>query len=410
MSTETDYDVFIIGAGIVGLTAALALCESNLRIAILDRQMPTIVKNIPEIEQRVSAIAPVTIKIFHALKAWDEMKSLRMSPYREMFVWDAKGTGQIHFDSAEVGTAALGYIIENTIIQSALLKQLNKHTAITWLCPALLKDIQLLENHALITLENGEQITCKLMVGADGATSQVREISGIKLIEWDYDHSSLIATVQTEQPHKDTAWQIFLSTGPLAFLPLRDPHHCSIVWSTTPQEAEYLKDLNKTDFAQKLTTEFTHRLGKINLLGERQIYPLRMRHAKQYTLNRLALIGDAAHTIHPLAGQGLNLGILDAVCLAEVIVQAKMKNRDIGAHYILRRYERWRKGGNISMLATVELFKRLFGIKLPPVQLIRNSGLNLVNHSTFLKSCIMKQAMGLTGDLPQLAQGLMPEN
>lgn len=410
MSTETDYDVLIIGAGIVGLTAALALCESNLRIAILDRQMPVLAKNLSKIEQRVSAIAPVTINIFHALGIWHEIKSLRTSPYQKMFVWDENGSGQIHFDSADVGATELGYIIENNLIQSSLLTQLNKHSAITWLCPALLKEIQLLENFALITLEDGQQITSKLLVGADGAISQVRELVGIRAVEWDYGHASLVATVQTELSHKKTAWQRFLTTGPLAFLPLNNHHHCSIVWSTNPDEAKQLQNMDMAEFEQKLITSFENRLGKIKLLGERQIFPLRMRHAKQYTLNRLALIGDAAHSIHPLAGQGLNIGILDAVCLAEVIAQAKMKNRDFGAHYILRRFERWRKGKNLSMIATVELFKRFFGLQSPPLQWLRNSGLNMVDKSTFLKSCIMNQAMWLTNDLPQLAQGIMPEN
>lgn len=403
MISDTDYDVVIIGAGIVGLTAALALCESDLSVAIIDRQMPIAVNQLSQIEQRVSAIAPVTIKIFQALQIWQHMKASRISPYREMLVWDAQGKGHIHFDSADVGTATLGCIIENNVIQSAILSKLNKHDSVRWLCPALLKDIQLLENSALITLEEGQQISCNLLIGADGASSQVRELAGIKTVEWDYDHTSLVATVQTEHPHQHTAWQVFLPTGPLAFLPLSDNHHCSIVWSTKPDEAKKLQEMNQEQFEQQLTSSFESRLGKIKLISERQIFPLKMRHAKQYTLNRLALIGDAAHTIHPLAGQGLNLGILDAVCLAEIIVKAKIKDRDFGAHYTLRRYERWRKGSNVSMIATVELFKRLFGDQPPPVTWLRNSGLNITNQLTFLKTCIMKQAMGLTGDLPQLA-------
>ena len=410
MSTETDYDVLIIGAGIVGLTAALALCENNLRIAVLDRQMPSALSNHTEIEQRVSAIAPVTIKIFHALRTWAEIKSLRVSPYRKMFVWDSNGSGQIHFDCADVGATELGFIIENNIIQASLLSQLNKRSSVTWLCPALFKEMQLLKDYALVTLADGQQITTKLLIGADGSASQVREFAGIKTVEWDYGHTALVATVQTELPHQETASQRFLVNGPLAFLPLKNHHHCSIVWSTNHNEAKHLQNIDVVEFEQQLTTSFENRLGKIKLISERQVYPLRMLHAKQYTLNHLALIGDAAHTIHPLAGQGLNLGILDAICLAEVIVQAKMKNRDFSAHYTLRRFERWRKGGNLNMIATVELFKRLFGTQLPHVQWVRNSGLNIVNKATFIKSFIIEQAMGLKGDLPQLAQGLISEN
>lgn len=410
MTPDIDYDVIIIGAGMVGLTTALALCESNLRVAILDKYKPTTITHVNNIEQRVSAIAPVSINIFNSLNVWTKMESLRVSPYREMFVWEANGTGKIHFDSADVGAAALGHIIENNVIQTALISQLNKHEAMTWLNPAPVKDIQLLEHIALVTLENGQQISCKLLIAADGATSTVRDLAGIKTFEWEYEHTSLVATVHTEHFHKEIAWQIFLPTGPLAFLPLADKHHCSIVWSTHPEDAKNLQEMDVDKFEQKLTSAFENKLGKIKLLNDRQIFPLKMRHAKQYTLNRLALIGDAAHSIHPLAGQGVNLGILDAACLAEIIVQAKMKNRDFGALYTLRKYERWRKGNNLSMIAIVEFFKRLFEFQILPIKWLRNSGLNMVDNVTLLKSCIMQQAMGLNGDLPLLAQGIETVN
>ncbi len=404
MTTDIDYDIIIIGAGMVGLTAALALCESQLRIAIVDKHRPMALSKVEHLEQRVSAIAPASLNIFNSLHAWHEMKSLRVSPYREMFVWEANNSGNIHFDSADVGAATLGYIIENNVIQSALLSQLDKYSVVNWLCPEAIRDVQLLDKIALITLETGRQLSCKLLIGADGAVSTVRDLVGIKTTEWEYEHTSLVATVQTEHVHKETAWQIFLPTGPLAFLPLANKHHCSIVWSTNPDQAKNLQEVDPAEFEQQLTAAFENKLGKIKLLNERHLFPLKMRHAKQYTLNRLALIGDAAHSIHPLAGQGVNLGILDAACLAEIIVAAKMKNRDFGAHYNLRRYERWRKGGNLTMISAVELFKRLFGIQMPPIKWLRNSGLKMMDKSTLIKSCIMQQAMGLKGDLPQLAR------
>lgn len=402
-----SYDILIVGAGMVGSCLALALSRSSkFRIALVEEA------NLPapgkirqnDYDLRVSAITRASENIFKNLGAWQGIETRRISPFREMHVWDTAGIGEIHFNSAEIGESHLGHIIENRVIQSAILEQCQKLDNIDFYAPAHFSEIIQNANEIHIQLEGGPILNGRLLIGADGANSQVRQLAGISSRSWDYQQKGLITTVQTERPHQETAWQRFLPNGPLAFLPLDNSHQCSIVWSTTPDEAIRLLALDDHEFATALATAFEYRLGAIQVISPRVTFPLRLQHAKTYIRPRLALIGDAAHIVHPLAGQGVNLGLLDAATLAEVLITAQRNANDPGSFLTLRRFERWRKGDNLATQLTIDGLKRLFGNTLFPIRVARNLGLTVTNATTPVKRLIMRWASGLAGDLPPLAK------
>ncbi len=393
------YDIVIVGAGMTGLTLACALKDTPLNIALVEAHPPV---RGPErgFDLRVSAITRASEHIFSALGAWEAMTPRQ--PFREMHVWDAQGPGVIHFDSADIGEDKLGHIIENRVIQDALLGQLGE---VTWHRPARPEALRFQDEGVEVALEDGPTLRASLVVGADGADSRVRLLSGIQVRGWGYGQRALVTYVETSEPHRDTAWQCFLPTGPLAFLPLPD-NHSAVVWSTAEREAQRLASLDDDAFLAELQLAFGTRLGRMLSAGPRATFPLRMLHARQYVRPGIALIGDAAHTIHPLAGQGANLGLLDAAALAEVIASGLKGGRPPGSFLLLRRYERWRKGDNLLMLAAMEAFHRAFTSRFPPVRWARDLGLNLTNALPWLKNAFMRHAMGLSGDLPRLARGL----
>lgn len=264
--------------------------------------------------------------------------------------------------------------------------------------------------NASLALKNGNCIKTKLLIGADGSRSGIRQQFDISVRGWDYDHSAVVTYVKTEQLHQETAWQRFLPTGPLAFLPLPD-NYSSIVWSTQPEQAKQLVDMTDEDFCQVLGEAFDHTLGKIESAGQRASFPLRFFVANEYVKPRLALVGDAAHTIHPLAGQGVNLGLADVASLAEVLMDAVTQGKDIGSMSVLRRYERWRKADSMSLFVAMDSLKRLFGSEHSGVRWLRNFGLSLTNKITPLKNHLVRSAMGLNenaieGQLPRLSRGL----
>ncbi|MDG4553048.1 MAG: UbiH/UbiF/VisC/COQ6 family ubiquinone biosynthesis hydroxylase [Candidatus Competibacter sp.] len=404
--TNTDYDLIVAGGGMVGSTLACALGDADLKIALLESAPLERIRPSEESDLRVSAIHRASQRIFAAMDVWNDMTAWRVSPFRDMRVWDAGGFGQIHFDSATLGEPLLGWIIENRVIQYALLERARQLPAVDLLCPAALETAWPEDAGGWrARLTDGREFTTRLLVGADGAQSRVRELAGIDAFGWSYDQKALVATVRTAEPHQETAWQRFLPTGPLAFLPLHDGR-CSIVWSTTPEQADRLLALDEHDFAQMLAEAFGRRLGEIVQVGPRGAFPLRLQHARAYVKPGLALIGDAAHVVHPLAGQGVNLGLLDAATLAEVLQDGLAAGHEVGALRVLRRYERWRKSDNLPMLAIMDGFKRLFGNALPPLRLLRNLGLNLTDAAGPLKNAIARRAMGLEGDLPKLARAV----
>ncbi len=390
---NNTYDIAIIGAGMVGLSFANCLADLDLSIAIIDSRPISDDIQLVDYPMRVSAISKRSQKLFEKIACWQTMGELRVSPYRRMQVWDSEGNGEIKFDSADIGEPALGHIIENDVILYALQKRLRSFDNIHFKAPETLTALKKNNDGITLQTESGT-LQATLVVGADGANSWVRQQCHIQLKQRAYEHKAIVATVVTEKPHQLTAWQRFLPTGPLAFLPLQDKHQCSIVWSCTPDKADYLVSLEEDSFKQALAHAFDHRLGNIEQTGRRVSFPLFMRHAKTYTQPNIALIGDAAHTIHPLAGQGVNLGIADAYELSRVIKTALAKQQNYAKHIILRRYERARKGENKLMIAAMSGFKQLFGSELAPVKMLRNMGLNVTNSCSPLKNIIIKQAMG----------------
>jgi 2-octaprenylphenol hydroxylase len=319
-----------------------------------------------------------------------------------MTVWEGGRESELRFDAADIGEPDLGHIIENRVIQTALLERLEILDEVNLLCPERVRDIDYQEDRVLVELESGQQLSASLLVGADGARSWVREHTGIgQSIVRDYDQKAIVCVVRTEQGHEYTAWQRFLSTGPLAFLPLPDRHYSSIVWSADTAVADEVMALEDEEFCAAITEAFQSRLGKVSWTSQRAAFPLRGTQAAAYVKPRLALVGDAAHTIHPLAGQGVNLGLLDAAVLAEVLEG----ERDPGRYLTLRRYERMRRGENTLMMHSMEGFKRLFGSRLPIINELRGAGLSMVNRSPMLKRQFMMQALGLAGERPSLARG-----
>lgn len=397
------YDLIVVGAGMVGATLACALAQGGLDVALVEAREPRDDWPRDSHDVRVSAISAASEAIFRHLDAWPAMVAQRVSPFQEMHVWDAGGSGEIHFSAADLGEARLGHIIENRVIQAALVEQARHSARIDWYCPATVASFRVTDAAVNVELDDATVLSAAVLVGADGGQSRIRKLAAIDTQGWSYRQTALVANVVTERAHRETAWQRFLPDGPLAFLPLSDGRS-AIVWSTTPQQAAVLQDMDDADFCAALGKAFDHRLGRILECGERAAFPLQLQHARQYVQPRLALVGDAAHTIHPLAGQGVNLGLLDAAALAEVVGAAHQQGRDIGGLPVLRRYERWRKGDNVVTMGVMDGFKRLFGSELAALRLLRNTGLQVADSITPLKTRLMARAMGLSGDLPRLAR------
>jgi 2-octaprenylphenol hydroxylase len=400
-ATPLSCDVVVVGGGMVGCVLACGLAREGISVIVVERQAPATKWPADEIDLRVSALTRASQRILQNLGAWDEMARLRVSPYRGMSVWDAGGSGSIRFDAADVGEPDLGHIVENRVTRLALWRQLEALGSARLLVPETVSRLDLAGRTLL--LASGRRIHAKLIVAAEGASSPLREMAEIPSRGWDYDQHAIVATVRTEVDSGEVARQRFTAAGPLALLPLNDGRS-SIVWSTTPGEADRLLALDEADFCDELARASEYVLGRVEWVGPRGAFPLRLRHAERYVREGLALIGDAAHGIHPLAGQGVNLGFLDAAVLRDVVVEAVASGRDPGALAMLRRYERARKGGNLEMLAAMDLFKRLFSNDNRPLSRLRNLGLTLADRSGPLKRLVVRQAMGLSGERPSLAR------
>jgi len=309
----------------------------------------------------------------------------------------------MEFDSAAICEPLLGYIVENSLLCHALEEVINGLETVRWYRPASLQGFVVEAQHVHLELAAGNSLAARLLVGADGGRSQVRRLAGIGTRARDYHQSAVVASVRTALPHQDIARQRFLPSGPLAFLPLADPQHCSIVWSTHPGHAECLREMAPVAFEQTLSESFEAALGAVELLGERATFPLSRLHASAYVKPRLALVGDSAHRIHPLAGQGANLGLMDVAALAQVILDARGQgHQDCGRYALLRRYERWRRGENLAMMLAMDLFRDGFGSGNALLRGLRGMGLGIGNRCDLLKVAVMRRAMGLQGDLPAL--------
>lgn len=399
-----DFDILIVGGGMVGTTIACALGDTPLRIGVVEAHEAETEWPADDFDIRVSAITRATQRVFAAIGAWEGMVERRVCAYNHMHVWDATGSGEIDFDAADIGEPDLGLIVENRVILAALLEHMAQFDNVELLCPAKVSELDRHADGVTLTLEDGQALHGKLIVGADGANSWVREQAGIDTTGWAYDQTAVVATIKTSRHHQETCWQRFMPSGPLAFLPLPGGYS-SIVWSTSPERAAELVEMAESRFLDELQLAFGDKLGRMESTGPRGAFPLVLRHANRYTDRRLVLTGNAAHAIHPLAGQGLNLGVSDAAALAEVLLAARAKKQDIGELAVLRRYERWRKADNVAVMAAMDGFKRIFSNDNSVLKVVRNVGMSLADKAVPAKNLMIRRAMGLSGDLPRLSRG-----
>ncbi len=404
MSQREHYDVIIVGGGLVGLVLAHALAQATMTVAVIESKQPPLDWSASQLDARVSAVNLASTRILQNLNVWQALRSQAISPLRKMIVWDSRGGGEIEFDSATIGVAQLGSIVENREMIRVLWQQLQSSEQVDLRCPAKPSKLECHNEHVKLILSNQQTITASLIVGADGGRSWVREQMQTPWLERPYEQEAMVAIVNTKKPHQETAWQNFLSQGTIALLPLANKHHAAMIWSSEKTHAASLLERSQVQFNREVTNALDHRLGEIEVLNEPRAIPLVMRHAKHYVSERIALIGDAAHTIHPLAGQGVNLGFMDAATLAEVAIDAKHKKQDIGALKPLRRYERWRKGDNTMMLMAMRGFKEVFASEAPWLITTRSMGLNFTERFPGLKNFFIRYAVGKSSDLPILAR------
>lgn len=404
---RTDFDVVIVGGGMVGTCLAALLAREEAlagwRIALVDPATP----RRPDdalVDLRVSALSRASERILQAARAWPAIAPYA-SPYEEMVVWDAASTptrpDALRFAAATTGEPNLGHIVENLRVQWALHESpmlRGVHEVRSGLA-----GLELEPDVARVTLEDGRRLTCALVVGADGGQSAVRELTGIGRSGWTYDQSAVVAHLQTERPHRATAWQRFLPSGPLAFLPLADGR-VSLVWSTTPAEAESLLAAPEDEFSARVSAASDRVLGEATLASGRAAFPLALWHAREYVRHRLVLVGDAAHTIHPLAGQGVNLGFLDVAALVQVLAQAAGAGEELHGLRVLRRYERWRRSENAVVLAVCDTLHRLFTERSVAVAAARRFGMSVVTRQPWLRRTLIERALGLGGNVPELAR------
>ena len=408
MNRHYRADIVVVGAGMVGASFALAMADSGLNILLLDAAPMAVGAFDPagEFEPRVSALSAASQRFLNHLGAWQGIERRRATPYTRMHVWDGSGTGAVNFDAASVHAETLGHIVENRVVQDALLECLLD-AAIGLLGDARVETLHYLDGQWHLLLDNHAQVSAPLMIGADGARSIIRELGGFKTREWDYLHHALVTSVRCAKPHGGVARQRFTDHGPLAFLPLSregDEHWYSIVWSCDEARARELEALDDAAFCAAIERAFEGAQGTVEHADRRFRIPLRQRHAVRYVQDGLALIGDAAHTIHPLAGQGVNLGFMDAASLAEALLHAVARGESFASKRVLGRYERRRMPHNLGMMAAMEGFQRLFQADPLAVRWARNEGLRQVEQWDEAKALFIRRALGLEGDIPELAR------
>jgi len=400
-----DFDIIIVGGGMVGaaLAALFARDErtSPWRVAVVEPAAPTAPRP-GVVDLRVSALSRASERVLRHAGAWPAIEP-EACAYSDMVVWDAagrlEGRDTLRFSAAETGEPNLGWIADNLRVQWALHQ--SPHVRDVTQLRAGLEALEFDGDSARITLSDGRRYTCALVVGADGGQSRTRSLCGIGRAGWTYGQTAVVAHLRTERPHRDTAWQRMLPDGPLAFLPLRDGR-VSLVWTTTPADAAELQALEPEAFSRRVTEASDRVLGNAVLDSGRAGLPLALWHAREYVRPRMALVGDAAHTIHPLAGQGVNLGFLDAATLVEVLGDAVAAGRDPFDLRALRRYERWRRSENALMLGAMDTINRVFGEKNVAVAGARRFGMALVAAQPLARRLFVQRALGLAGDLPAI--------
>jgi 2-octaprenyl-6-methoxyphenol hydroxylase len=399
-SNRYDYDLAIVGGGVVGATLACALRESGLSVVLIEAEA----RSLSTARGQAYNISPLSSRILDGIGIWDQIRS-QLGTYNKIRLSDADYPNVVQFGTEDLGAENLGYVAEHRVLLTALQKALHQGH-ITWLCPAKVLKTDFQESGArLEVLVEGEvrEIWTRLVVGADGARSPLRQQAGIRTHGWQYWQSCVVATIKPEKPHNNIAYERFWSSGPFAILPLPNDL-CRIVWTAPRREAEAIAQLDNSQFVKQLTRRFGDQMGKLAVEGERYVFPVQLMHSSHYVLPGLALVGDAAHCCHPVGGQGINMGIRDAAALAQILQIAHQQGEDIASLKVLKRYERWRKWENLVILGFTDLLDRTFSTSFLPIVLVRRVGLLALQTVFPLKAFALRLMTGLTGKTPQLAQ------
>ena len=399
---KQEFDVVIVGGGMVGAAVACCLGNSGLNVAVIEAQVSENFTPDQAHDLRVSALSIASRNILETVGAWQGVVSRRFCPFKRMRVWET--AGDTTFNSDDIRYPELGYIVENRITQLALLERLAGFDNITLLMPQTISKIHYSGQGSELVLADGAVLHAKLLVAADGGGSRVRQSVGLGVTSWDYNQHALVIYVETAYPQQDITWQRFVPSGPQAFLPLTG-NYGSLVWYQSPDEVRRLQGLPYEALKTELIAAFPDCLGEITQILGVASFPLKRQHAQSYVKQGVALVGDAAHMINPLAGQGVNIGLLDAAALAEVLVDAHAKGQNIADLAVLKRYESMRRTENLKMMTLMDVFYKSFSNDILPVKLLRNLGLGLAQRLTPVRNKVMKAAMGLEGRLPRLARG-----
>ena len=389
-----DFEVVVIGAGVAGSSLALSLAKEGVAVCLIDKGTPEIKEDISG--GRTAALNLASQNILEKLGVKRGIQNY-LTPFKNIYVWDSEGTSSLEFSSDEIGQPKLGDVVTNNAILSSIFLLLPNHKNLRFLSGDRLKTLDPQEESIKVCTEGGENISCKLVVGADGGLSSVRELSSINIRTWSYDQKALIANLKAEKSHNNTAYQVFTKNGPIALLPMQKDNEesLSLVWSADIDYAERLLDLDIPSFLNELERKTESVLGKLSLDGEMSSYPLHQLHAKDYYAQRVVLIGDAAHSMHPLAGQGLNLGLGDVEELASRILRSRRHGEDVGNDKMLSDYSKARKSINLRMMGFMEVFKKGFGSTNPWVRLGRNMAFGATQKAPELRKRFIKEAAGI---------------
>ncbi len=396
-------DVLIVGGGPVGGSLACALASAGISSVVVDRA-PAEELLAPSFDGRATAVAQGPKKMLKQIGVWRTLGT-NVTPIKDIRVADGQSRLFLHYDHEDVGEDALGYMVENRRLRHAVLTAAKAFPAVTYIAPSEIDALERTERAVTASLISGDLLTASLVVGADGRNSFVRDHAGLALTQWPYHQSGIVCTVEHEKPHYNIAHEHFYPAGPFAILPLTG-NRSSIVWTESEADAAGLVALAEADFISELAQRAGDFMGALEVVGPRWSYPLSLQYTRTSTAPRLALAGDSAHGIHPIAGQGLNMGLRDVAALAEVLADARRLGLDIGSSQVLQKYDQWRRFDNTIMLASTDGLNRLFSNDIAPLRIARDLGLAAVNHVGPLKKFLMRQAMGLTGTLPRLLRGV----
>ena len=391
------FDVIICGGGMTGAAMALCLANLKLNVALLESSLPQPFSKKQRFDLRVSALSAQTVLLLETLDVWEEILEMRCHAYRRLRVWENPGYGDAIFNAENIEQSQLGFIAENRIVQLALWKKIKTNEQISTYCSTTWRQLIYCGDKILVDLQNGEQIAGDLIIGADGAQSSVRREFQIPSSFYEYGQSCLVASVRANEAEKDITWQRFSKTGPQAFLPL-SKDYASIVWYNQTEQINKLVQFNERDLALKIMESFPKELGAVEVI-QKGCFPLHKSHASNYIKPRLALIGDSAHTINPLAGQGANLGFQDVICLNNVINTALINGEDWSSRAVLKRYEIKRKIFNSIMMNAIDIIYHGFSNDVMPIRFIRNKIMSFANFP-IINNSIMRYATGLGMELP----------